>query len=264
MTQTIIMKQDTAIYRQYFATVEETLASGENVVLSFGGSSMLPTLHPSDKLTFEPIASQRPRVGDVVLFRHAGMYKVHRIITIHGGRYTLQGDNCYGTEHVVLDDIVARLIAIDSIGSIDSPEWAAASRKALKRKRVKNFFVRWFGSEGRQKLRPWYLFALFFLMWAPLNGVGPALNNYVFGIRADHLLHATVFIPCALFFMDLSRYRWVVWLMVVALALLCESVQYLLPFRKFDVNDMVANVLGVSLGLIVILLIVKKLKHKPL
>lgn len=254
------MNVDNAIF---FATVEETIAAGQQVKITLRGTSMLTTLREGDTLTLAPLDG-RPKVGDVVLFRHYGKHLLHRIVKIHGGRITLQGDNCYNMEHAVREDIVARLVHVDRIGGTDGAEWAAASRKALKRKRIKNFFIRWFGSEGRQKLRPWYLFALFFLMWAPLNGVGPALNNYVFGIRADHLLHATVFIPCALFFMDLSRYRWVVWLMVVALALLCESVQYLLPFRKFDVNDMVANVLGVSLGLIVILLIVKKLKHKSL
>ena len=256
------MKQDTAIYRQYFAAVEETLASGENVILSFGGSSMLPTLHPSDKLTFEPIASPPPRVGDVVLFRHAGMYKVHRIIAIHGGRYTLQGDNCYGTEHVVLDDIVARLVAVDTLGPVDSPEWAAVSSKALKRKKVKNFAIRWLGRKGRQQLRPVYLFALFFLMWAPINGIGAVMDNYIFGIRGDHLLHATIFIPCAFFFMDFSRHRWLVWLMAVALALLCESVQYVLPFRGFDVNDMIANALGVSLGWAAILFALRAIRRR--
>ena len=261
MNKSYILKTNSDTYNQYFATVEETLAGGENVRLAFGGTSMHPTLGANDKLTFAPVDSRKLKVGEVVLFRHDGMYKVHRIIRIRGGRITLQGDNCYGVEHAVPEDIVAKLVSVDRIGSTDGPEWDALSRKSLKRKKVKNFFIRWFGSQGRHQLRPWYLFALFFLMWAPLNGVGPVLNNYIMGIRGDHLMHATVFIPCALFFIDLSRHRWLVWVMCIALALLCEGVQYLLPFRKFDVNDLVANTIGVTLGFVAILLALRAV-HK--
>ena len=101
-------------------------------------------------------------------------------------------------------------------------------------------------------------------MWAPLNGIGIPLDNYILGLRLDHLLHASVFIPCTLFLMDVIGRRWLVWLAAVAVGLLTEGVQWLLPFRGFDVNDLIANALGVTLGLIVILLIVKKLKHKSL
>ncbi len=262
MNKTIVMKQDTELYRQYFVAAEETLAAGEKVVLSFGGSSMLPTLHPSDKLTFAPVSARQPQVGDIVLFRHAGMYKVHRVIDIHGGRFTMQGDNCYGVEHSVREDVLAVLVHVDRLGDVGSPQWEAVTRQALRRKRWKNFAIRWLGRKGRHQLRPVYLFALFFLMWAPLNGVGVVLDNYIFGLRADHLLHATVFIPLTFYFMDLSRHRWLVWLMGIALALLCESVQYVLPFRKFDVNDMAANVLGVSLGWAVILFALRAIRRR--
>lgn len=247
------MNVDNALF---FATVEENIAAGQQVKITLRGTSMLTTLREGDTLTLAPLA-RRPKVGDVVLFRYYGKHLLHRIVIIHGGRLTMQGDNCYTVEHAVREDIVAILTHVDRIGDTDGAEWAAASRKALRRKRLRNFFVRWLGEKGRQQLRPWYLFALFFLMWAPLNGVGPVLDNYILGIRGDHFMHATVFIPCALFFIDLSRHRWLVWLMCIALALLCEGVQYLLPFRKFDVNDLVANTIGVTLGFIVVLVVLR-------
>ena len=93
-------------------------------------------------------------------------------------------------------------------------------------------------------------------MWAPLNGVGIPLDNYILGLRADHLIHASVFIPCTLFLMDLfGRKGWPTWLVAVGIGLLTESIQWLLPYRGFDINDMVANVIGISLGWLAILVV---------
>lgn len=93
-------------------------------------------------------------------------------------------------------------------------------------------------------------------MWAPLGGV--PLDNFVLGLRMDHLLHASVFIPCSLFIYSPYWKKWAVWLTAVAVGVLTESVQALLPYRGFDINDMIANFLGVSLGWILILIV----KHK--
>ena len=98
-------------------------------------------------------------------------------------------------------------------------------------------------------------------MWAPLNGIGIPLDNYIFGLRADHLLHASVFIPCTLFIMDVIGKRWLVWFAAVGIGLLTEGVQWLLPYRGYDVNDLIANALGVTLGWVVILAIKRKGSH---
>ena len=98
-------------------------------------------------------------------------------------------------------------------------------------------------------------------MWAPLNGLGVPLDNYIFGLRADHLLHASVYLLCPLFLWDLygrlgaQGQRWAVWATAVGVGLLTESVQYLLPYRGYDVNDLVANTLGVTLGWLAILIV---------
>ena len=98
-------------------------------------------------------------------------------------------------------------------------------------------------------------------MWAPLNGIDIPLDNYILGLRADHLLHASVFIPCTLFLMDFYKrlgahgHKWAVWGTAVAIGLLTEGVQYLLPYRGYDVNDLIANTLGVTLGWLLILLV---------
>ncbi len=90
--------------------------------------------------------------------------------------------------------------------------------------------------------------ALLLLMWMPVKS-GLPLANFVFGLRLDHWLHASVYLPCACctrVLLDVPRTR--AWLYSLLLGLLTESVQYLLPYRGFDINDMLANVIGISVG----------------
>lgn len=221
----------------YFSIVEEYVSQGTPVRIELKGTSMQPTLVSGDVLTLLPIHSD-PVVGDVVLFRTQGRYILHRVVAVDGTHYTMRGDNCVSCEHVDRRDLVALL------GKVE--------KKHLLRRTA----IRWLGRKGRRQLRPWYFVALAILMWAPLNGVGLPLDNFVFGLRLDHLLHASVFIPCALFWMDSFKGRgrsWCTWLAAVATCLFTEGVQYLLPYRGFDVNDLVANVLGVSLGWLAVL-----------
>ena len=217
------------------------------------GTSMQPTLADGDRVTLAPLEAD-PQVGDVVLFRYAGLHLLHRVIAIEGDRYIIQGDNCYSTEQVYRTDIVARLVAAhDRDGrafTVGDPHWERLSRRSLRRKRMRNTAIRFLGQKGRKQLRPWYFAALAVLMWAPLNGLGVPLDNYIFGLRLDHLLHASVFLPMPLFLTDLAPRRrwWLLWLLSCLIGLVTEGGQWLLPHRGFDINDMVANLIGVSLG----------------
>ena len=86
-------------------------------------------------------------------------------------------------------------------------------------------------------------------MWLPINGLGIRMDNFVLGIRIDHLIHASVYLPCVIMIMPFCHFRWRrAWLVALAVALTTESVQWLLPYRGFDINDLIANILGVSLG----------------
>ena len=217
----------------FFAAVEERIEAGERVRITLVGTSMRPTLIEGDVLTLEPLAGT-PAVGDIVLFRYCGRHLLHRVVAVDNGVYTIQGDNCATTEACRREDIVARVVEVE------------------KHNKIKHFAVRWFGYKGRRQLRPWYFVALAILMWAPLNGLGVPLDNYILGLRADHLLHASVFIPCALFLWDVVGPKWLVWLCSLAIGLISEGVQWLLPYRGYDINDLVANAIGVTLGMVVI------------
>lgn len=223
----------------YFALVEEQLATGGQVRIPLVGTSMRPTLLAGDVIVLEK--AKNVAVGDVVLFRHEGRHLLHRVVSIDGDRYTMKGDNCAACETTNKEDIVAKMVAVE------------------KKHPLKHLAARWLGHKGRKQLRPWYFLALALLMWAPMGGV--PLDNFVLGLRTDHLLHASVFIPCSLFIYDLYKRKWAVWPTAVAVGVLTESVQALLPYRGFDINDMIANFLGVSLGWLIIL-IVKRKKYK--
>lgn len=108
-----------------------------------------------------------------------------------------------------------------------------------------------------RKVAVLYFVALLLLMWLPLNGV--ALDNYVFGLRADHLLHASVYLPCIFFLGRLAPLpAWALWLLSLCIGGVTEGVQYLLPYRGFDVNDLLANAIGVSLGATALLFLRRK------
>ena len=117
----------------------------------------------------------------------------------------------------------------------------------------------------------------------PLN-TGTALNdNYTMYIRWDYLLHAIVYLPLpVLLGLSLKRgssgrdeqniiepgkkqqqvrghkardHRF--WLQVVLVSLLVtvllEGLQLIIPYRAFNINDMVANGVGTALGFVVAL-----------
>lgn len=228
----------------YFALVEEQLAASGQVRIPLVGTSMRPTLLAGDVIVLEQ--AKNVAIGDVVLFRHKGRHLLHRVVAVDGDRYTLRGDNCVACETANREDIVARMVA------------------AEKKHPMKHLAVRWLGHAGRKQLRPWYFLFLAILMWAPLNGFGIPLDEYVLGLRFDHLLHASVFIPCSLFIYTPHWRKWGVWVTAVGVGVLTETVQWLLPYRGFDINDMVANFLGVSLGWAIILLVKHKYKKRAI
>ena len=79
----------------FFAQVESEIAAGRNVRFRVKGNSMYPLLRDSkDEVTLSPL-NCTPKVNDIVLFRYRGKHILHRIISIEGDTYTIQGDGIY-------------------------------------------------------------------------------------------------------------------------------------------------------------------------
>lgn len=238
----------------------ERLKEGQTVTMLFGGRSMLPLINgEGDKIQLRPLAEGEKCVpSEVYLFRHQGHYIIHRLMWIKGDDYVFRGDNCYAYEHEGRENVLAKLIVIEKPDgtqvNCETEEWRSLSRKVLRRRKIKNTVIRFTNQGARKKWSILYFVLLAILMWAPLNGLAPVLNNYIFGLRADHFLHATVFLFCPLFWADWLNKRWgYVLLVAVLTGLFTELVQALLPYRGYDVNDLIANCVGIFLGWLAIL-----------
>lgn len=233
----------------------DRLASGESVTIAFGGRSMLPMLNgESDIVTLDPLpASEECAVGDIYLFFYNNHYVIHRLLRIDDDVYFFRGDNCRTYEQVQRKAVLGRLVKVQhvdgSVETTDSNSWRSRSRRVVRRRSGINFLYNTFGHQNRWWESAVYFASLSALMWAPLNGIGIPLNNFVFGLRLDHLLHASVFLLCPFFLLDsLNKRRWLILIVAWMVGICTESVQYLLPWRGFDINDLAANFIGCFLG----------------
>lgn len=249
-----------------FAAMRESLAQGGTFRMRMGGTSMEPLIHgASSVITLAPLPEGRePAVGDVLMFLYEGRHIVHRLVAVNDGSYIFRGDNCRSCESVGRSALVALLQSVEypdgTLLSCDTPEWKRRSSQLMRRRSRINRVLDLFAQPRRKWWSAAYFVLLALLMWLPLNGLDIRLDQYIFGLRADHLLHALVFLPCALFFYDwvvsrrLGAVRWLLlWLLSVATGLLTEFGQRLLPYRGFDVNDLAANAMGTTLGFLVLL-----------
>ena len=247
----------------YVEEMRQRLADGDTVRMAFAGFSMLPLINGnSDYLLLEPLPPEL-HPGDIYLFVFDNRCVIHRLRRVDNDGLLFQGDNNKSQEHVKRADVLARLAAVEhhdgSVTSCDSFGWRLRSWSVLLRRSLSSSLRRLFSRPQRVWMRWLYFPLLLILMWAPVGGLGVPLDNFVLGIRLDHLLHASVYVPCPLFLMDfafLSRRRtrlgFPVWLFAALVAITTESVQYLLPYRRFDINDLVANIFGITLGWLIV------------
>ena len=243
----------------------ERLKEGMEVTMLFGGRSMLPMINGTgDKIRLRPLKVEEPcKIGEIYLFFHCGHYVIHRLMRIDNGTHIFRGDNCYKFEEVPKEQVLAKLVAVIQPDGTEidceGDWWHKRSREVLRRRKVRNLIAKYGNSTARRKWAWHYFAVLAILMWAPLNGLGIPLDNFIFGLRLDHLLHASVYLFCPLFLMDILNYRkgWIL-LAAVAIGLFTEFVQYLLPFRGFDINDLFANAVGSFIGWLLIMPLLRR------
>jgi VanZ family protein len=110
-----------------------------------------------------------------------------------------------------------------------------------------------------KKLLYTYIIILILLAVLPINGTSSMLNNnYLLNIRWDYLVHALVYIPLVPMIMiafsgwKVKPYgRAVVIIVSLLFAFSLEGIQYFIPYRAFNINDLAANGGGVGLGFFV-------------
>jgi VanZ family protein len=92
-----------------------------------------------------------------------------------------------------------------------------------------------------------YLLIIILMILLPINSKESSLNNnYVLYIRADYLGHSFLFLPWMWLKPFNTRKLFIlVWLIGgVVFAGITEGIQYFLPYRSFNVNDLFANFAG--------------------
>jgi glycopeptide antibiotics resistance protein len=113
-----------------------------------------------------------------------------------------------------------------------------------------------------------YLFLLLLVSVVPLGSMNATLNdNYTLHIRWDYLLHTLVYLPLPFLLalilktgsIDRTTDRslkkthfFQVLLLAGVIVVSFELVQKILPYRSFNINDMLANGIGAVLGLILL------------
>ena len=110
-----------------------------------------------------------------------------------------------------------------------------------------------------------YFAAIILLITLPINASGSRLNLNnitVVRIRGDYFVHALVFIPWAFFMTSMRQPLWLWLLLGLLFSTGTELLQYLLPYRRFNINDLISNSLGILLGLILFVVLTRGLKQK--
>lgn len=102
--------------KQYdISAIEEALHTQDTASFLTSGASMRPLLRTHKDIVVIKKAEHPLRVGDVPLYKKAGVDKLilHRIIAIKtDGTYVTRGDNTYHREYISPNDVVGVMIAI--------------------------------------------------------------------------------------------------------------------------------------------------------
>lgn len=111
-----------------------------------------------------------------------------------------------------------------------------------------------------------YVAGILMLVLLPINSKESTINHtYIFKLRLDYLFHALLFVPWMFLkpkgSFKISSFIWLIAGFIFALA--SESFQYFIPYRAFNINDLFANLMGVSIGLFLLALIKIRINQNP-
>ena len=102
----------------------------------------------------------------------------------------------------------------------------------------------------------------------PLNTATALNDTYIVDFRADYLVHVLVLMPLPVLLSLSIGTTTGLWARVIFFALLivvfCEGVQMFLPYRTFNINDLIANGAGTLLGVIPAVFVWRRLSRSGL
>jgi len=100
-----------------------------------------------------------------------------------------------------------------------------------------------------------YFFAIILLITLPINKSGSLNDITVVHLRGDYFFHILTFIPWAFFGLVMKKNMWVWMIPGLLFAVGSELLQLILPWRRFNINDLIANGAGVFLGTLIFVLV---------
>ena len=93
-----------------------------------------------------------------------------------------------------------------------------------------------------------YCIIIILLVILPLNNSKELNNIIILHLRGDYFFHLFLFMPWA-FFSTTMKKTWWLWLILgLIFASGNEFIQFFLPYRSFNINDLFANTIGVAFG----------------
>ncbi|HAQ37205.1 MAG TPA: hypothetical protein DCX89_04605 [Saprospirales bacterium] len=93
-----------------------------------------------------------------------------------------------------------------------------------------------------------YILGILLLIFLPSNGMGKVEHTRILELRLDYLVHILIFLPWA-FLIPKSGVKPWQWLMLgLVFATIAEFIHFFLPYRSFNINDLIGNVAGIILG----------------
>ena len=96
-----------------------------------------------------------------------------------------------------------------------------------------------------------YCLIIILLVTLPLNSASELVDITIFHFRGDYFFHALIFLPWALFQL-LPKKQWLLWILIGLLFAACsELIQFFLSYRAFNINDLLANTIGILFGLMI-------------
>lgn len=115
-------------------------------------------------------------------------------------------------------------------------------------------------TEQEQKLKNIFIvYAVLIIVLAviPIGNSDVLTHTSIISFRADHILHAMLFIPWGFFSIKIRKDLplWFLWGLLYAA--ISEGIQYFIPYRSCNVSDMIANMIGVGIGFIIFISIRK-------
>ena len=225
----------------------------------YGGMGMEPFLrNGKDRVNVQPVTRDfTPLPYDILAIEREERCIFRRFVRMDGDRYVVLGDACRHEEQMPATAVIGVVTEVQHAdGShvlCSGTHWLKKSGRKVRARRRINRLKDLFDGKRAKYWSAAYFLLLLMSMWLPLANIAVP-DNLIFGLRPDHLFHASIYLVCPFFLYILQSDKhggiWnvLLWLAGIAIGMTTEFGQKLLPYRSFDVNDLLANAIGVTLG----------------